>query len=178
LLFSVAVSIFNLRNTATLDLTPMATEQTIHAHQSEHFEDLRLSAKEFYTLLKKMIEEYRYPDVSCTPVTLKEGGLLSSKREYLRISKGRYNYYVCASPFGKSFFISWWLQENANTGANFAARFGRLGKAMAARLESKTYYELDTQLMFTSAINTLIKRAVEKVKADKGFRKDIDPAVV
>ena len=76
----------------------MATQTTVHAHQSEHFEDLQMSAKEFYLLLKNMIEEYRYPEVACTPVTLKEGGLFSSKREYLRISKERYNYYVCASP--------------------------------------------------------------------------------
>jgi hypothetical protein len=155
----------------------MATEQTIHAHQSEYFEDLRLSAKDFYMLLKKMIEEYRYPEVTCTPVTLKEGGVFSSKREYLRISKDRYNYYVCASPFGKSFFISWWLQEDANASANFAARFGLLGRAMANRLESKTYYERDTELMFTASINSLIKRAVEKIKTDKGFRKDIEHAV-
>jgi len=85
----------------TYFLTNMATETTVHAHQSQHFEDLQMSAKEFYGLLKKMIEEYRYPEVKCEPVTLSESGLFSSRREYLRISKGRYHYYVCASPFGK-----------------------------------------------------------------------------
>ena len=150
----------------------MATETTIHAHQSQHFEDLQLSAKEFYLLLKKMIEEYRYPEVSCTPTTLSEGGFFSSKREYLRISKQRYHYYVCASPFGKSFFISWWLKEDANTTANFTRRLGWLGRTVATRMESKTYYELDTELMFTSSINSIIKSAIEKIKADKGYRKD------
>jgi hypothetical protein len=150
----------------------MATEQTIHAHSYQHFEDLQMSAKEFYVLLKNMIEEYKYPDVACTPVTLKEGGMFSSRREYLRISKQRYNYYVCASPFGRSFFISWWLQEDANTSAKLAQKFGLLGKAVAQRMESKSYYELDTELMFTSSISSLIKMAVEKVKLDKGFRKD------
>lgn len=152
----------------------MATETTVHAHQSEHFEDLQMSAREFYTLLKGLIEEYKYPNVTCEPVTLKEGGIFSSKREYLRISKERYHFYVCASPFGKSFFISWWLQEDANTSANFAARFGLFGRAVANRMESKTYYELDTEKMFTASINSLIKRAVDKVKADKGYRKEIE----
>ncbi len=152
----------------------MATQPTVHAHHSQHFDDLQMSSIEFYKLLKTMIEEYKYPGVICTAVTLKEGGLLSSKREYLRISKERYHYYVCASPFGKSFFISWWLKEEANTAANFAQRFGLFGNAVANRLESKTYYELDTELMFTTAINAIIKTAVEKVKADKGYRKDIE----
>jgi hypothetical protein len=151
----------------------MATQPTVHAHHSQHFEDLQMSSKEFYLLLKTMIEEYKYPEVECTPMTLKEGGIFSSKREYLRISKERYHYYVCASPFGKSFFISWWLQEDANTAANVAQKFGALGKAVANRLESKTYYELDTELMFTTSINAIIKTAVEKVKVDKGYRKDV-----
>ena len=151
----------------------MAAQDTSHAHNSQHFEDLQMSAREFYTLLRRMIEEYQYPDVKCEPVTLSESGFFSSRREYLRISKQRYHYYVCASPFGRSFFISWWLQEDANATANFSRRFGWLGRAVAARMESKTYYEIDTELMFTSSINSIIKLAVERVKADKGYRKDV-----
>lgn len=151
----------------------MAAQTTVHAHQSQHFEDLQMSAREFYVLLKGMIEEYKYPDVLCEPVTLSEAGLFSSKREYLRISKQRYHYYVCASPFGKSFFISWWLKEDAYTAANVTRKFGWFGRTIAARMESKTYYEIDTELMFTSSINSIIKIAVEKVKADKGYRKDL-----
>ena len=153
----------------------MASQTTVHAHNTQHFEELQLSSTEFYVLLRSMITAYKYPDVTCTPVTLKESGIFSSKREYLRISKQRYHYYVCASPFGRSFFISWWLQEDAHTAANVAQKFGWFGKAVASRLESKTYYELDTELMFTSSINAIIKAAVEKVKADKGFR--IDKAI-
>jgi len=154
----------------------MASQTTVHAHQSQHFEDLQMSSREFYMLLKDMIEEYKYPDITCTPVTLKESGIFSSRREYLRISRQRYHYYVCASPFGKSFFISWWLQEDANTTANVTKKVGWLGRTIAARMESKTYYELDTQQMFTSSISSIIKMAIEKVKADKGYRKDIPVA--
>jgi hypothetical protein len=150
----------------------MASQTTVHTHNSQHFEDLQMSAREFYTLLKTMIEEFKYPEVKCTPVTLKEAGFFSSQREYLRISKERYNYYVCASPFGRSFFISWWLQEDANTAANVTRKVGWLGRVIAAQMESKTYYQRDTELMFTESINSIIKLAVEKVKADKGYRKD------
>ncbi|HEY5325385.1 MAG TPA: hypothetical protein VIJ27_00145 [Mucilaginibacter sp.] len=42
----------------------MATSTTVHAHQSQYFEDLQMSAREFYTLLKTMIEEYQYPNMT------------------------------------------------------------------------------------------------------------------
>jgi hypothetical protein len=151
----------------------MPTPTTIHAHNSQHFEDLKLSSREFYTLLKDMIEAYQYPGVVCSPVTLQENGIFSSKREYLSISKGRYHYYVCAAPFGKSFFISWWLKEDAHTSANVAEQFGWFGRKVAARLESKSFYEIDTETMFTASISAIIKLAVEKVKTDKGYRKDL-----
>ena len=48
-----------------------------------------------------------------------------------------------------------------------------LGRVIAQRMESKTYYELDTEQMFTSSINAIIKMAIEKVKADKGYRSDL-----
>jgi hypothetical protein len=35
--------------------------------------------------------------------------LLSAKREYLRIIRGKYSFDVCAAPFGTGFFFSWWL---------------------------------------------------------------------
>ena len=151
----------------------MASQTTVHSHQSQYFEDLQMSSREFYLLLKNMIEEYRYPDVICTPVTLKEGGIFSSKRDYMRISRQRYHFFVCASPFGRSFFISWWLQEDANKVANAAAKVGMLGRVIAQRMESKTYYELDTEQMFTSSINAIIKMAIEKIKADRGYRSDL-----
>jgi hypothetical protein len=148
----------------------MASETTVHAHKYQHFEDLQLSTKDFYTLVRDLVEEYRYPGVTCTPVNMKEAGLFSSSRDYLRISKGRHHYFVCASPFGRSFFISWWLQEDEYTAANVARKIPWLGAALASRMESKTFYEIDTQLMFTTSINSLIGVAVERVKMTKGFK--------
>lgn len=146
----------------------MATVDTVHSHSYQHFEDLQLSSNDFYSLLEKLIKEYQYPDVVCTRQSQKEGGLLSSKREFLCITRKRHSFFVCASPFGKSFFISWWHQEDANTAANIAGKF--FGTAVANRMEAKNYYQLDTELMFTQSITAIIKMAVEKVKADHGFR--------
>lgn len=147
----------------------MATVDTIHDHGYELFENLQLSANEFYTTLGNMIREYQYPDVECRVEELKEGGWLSAKRQYYTIAWNRHKFLVCASPFGKSFFISWWHQEDANRGASLAANFGRLGKAMAGSMESKTFFEVDSQIMFINCITAIIKAAINRVKADKGY---------
>lgn len=156
----------------------MSSQPTIHAHHYQHFEDLQMSSNEFYSMLEKMIVEYKYPEVQCKQVTLRESGLFSSSRAYLKISRKLYNYYVCAAPFGKSFFISWWLKEDENTAANVAAKIPLFGKAFAQRIESKTYYQLDSELMFTQSIHSIIKAAVTKIMADKGFRADTVPGTV
>jgi hypothetical protein len=147
----------------------MATETAILDHGYQHFESLQLSANEFYTMLEKLIEEYQYPNVTCQIEELKQGGMFSAKRKYLSIKWERHTYYVCASPFGKSFFISWWHKEGANTGASIASKFGSLGKAVAGNMETKSFFEVDNELMFNNCITSIIKMAIEKVKADKGF---------
>ncbi|MEO8886669.1 MAG: hypothetical protein ABI367_11440 [Mucilaginibacter sp.] len=149
----------------------MATANTVHNHSYQHFEDLQMSAEEFYAMLEKMIKEYEYPDITLSRRKLKEGGLLSSNRIYLCISREYLNYYVCAAPYGRSFYISWWLQEDAHTASNVAEKVPLIGKAIAQRMEDKTYYQLDTELMFIQSISSIVRKAVEKVKADHGFRK-------
>ncbi|HTE01630.1 MAG TPA: hypothetical protein VK668_20220 [Mucilaginibacter sp.] len=154
----------------------MASQPTIHAHHYQHFENLQLSSNDFYTILETMIKEYQYPDVICKRATLKERGIFSSSREYLKISRSLYNFYVCAAPFGKSFFISWWLKEDANTTANVAEKVPWFGKIFAEQIESKSYYQLDSELMFTNSIHSIIKLAVGKVLKEYGLRTDATPA--
>ena len=148
----------------------MPSVATLHDHSYQHFEDLQLSSNEFYAMLEKMIGEYQYPDLTLSRRNIKEGGMLSAKREYLCITRDYQNFYVCAAPYGRSFFISWWLQEDAHTATNIAEKVPLFGKTIAQRMESKTYYQLDTELMFVHSINSIVKRAVEKVKADHGHR--------
>jgi hypothetical protein len=143
----------------------MATK-ILHAHNYRHFEYLQLSAKEFYLALATLIEDYQYPDVSCKTTTIKEKGFFSSKREYLHIAWQQYHYYVCACPFGRSFFISWYLQEES--GIDLFDGF--LNKLFGGSKRDKTFYERDTELMFTQSIMAIIEMVIQKVKAEHGHR--------
>jgi hypothetical protein len=149
----------------------MATVDTLHSHTYQHFEDLQMSSDEFYTMLEALIKDYKYPDIEVSRRDLKEGGLFSSKRTYLCVTRGYQNFYVCAAPYGRSFFISWWLQEDAHTASNIAEKVPVFGKAIAAKMESKSFYQIDTELMFLQSISSVVKAAVEKIKADHGFRR-------
>jgi len=142
----------------------------VHTHSYRHFSDLQLSAQTFYSELNEAILSYEHPGVVCGVGPLGEGGWFSAQREYMRIKKGRYHYYVCAAPFGRSFFISWWLEEQDTFLIAFIASIPFIGRWLAGKTRAKTFFEMDSELMFTESIQFHIKAAVAKLMAEHGFR--------
>jgi hypothetical protein len=49
------------------------------------------------------LEERQVPDLKYARVEWPEGGMLSDRREYLRITRERLD--VCGAPFGTGFFV-------------------------------------------------------------------------
>ena len=68
--------------------------------------DLNTSVREFYDAVEKELKERKVPDLESHRVEWNEGGLLSAKREYLRLTRERLVFDICAAPFGTSFFFS------------------------------------------------------------------------
>ena len=64
------------------------------------------STKEFYDAVEKELKERQLPGLDLFHVEFSEGGVLSAKREYLRMTRERLIFDVCASPFGTSYFFS------------------------------------------------------------------------
>ena len=137
---------------------------------SYHFPDLQYSSKEFYDKLTALIKEYEFPDVTVKVVNYAEGGLFSSRREYLSICRNGHQYDVCAAPFGKSFFISWWLTESKSALPGVLAKIPVFGNAMARQAETKTFFQIDTQAIFKSSMDATLKLAIEQVCENKGLR--------
>jgi hypothetical protein len=86
---------------------PKPAEVISHWHHS--IEDFSASAVEFYRSVEATLKAKEAPAVSTEVVEWNESGILSAKRDYLRISYGRYSFDLCAAPFGRDFFFSWWL---------------------------------------------------------------------
>jgi hypothetical protein len=69
-------------------------------------ENFSTSTDEFYHAIQEELFEKKTPDIEISRELFAEGGLLSSKREYLRMRRERLLFDVCAAPFGTSFFFS------------------------------------------------------------------------
>lgn len=64
------------------------------------------SSKEFYAAVENELQERQVPGLEIHHVDFAEGGVLSQKREYLRMTRERLVFDICAAPFGTSYFFS------------------------------------------------------------------------
>lgn len=64
------------------------------------------STKEFYESIERELKERKVPSLDIASVEFAEGGIMSSKREYLRMTRERLVFDICAAPFGTAFFFS------------------------------------------------------------------------
>jgi hypothetical protein len=85
--------------------------ESVISHWYQLFEEFRTSSLDFYSDVEKAIRRREVPDVSTTRIELKEGGAFTAKREYLRVTRRRHAFDICAAPFGTGFFFSSWLTE-------------------------------------------------------------------
>jgi hypothetical protein len=69
-------------------------------------ENFQTSPQDFYASIEKALQERKVPGLEAARVEFAEGGLLSAKREYLRLTRERLVFDICAAPFGTSFFFS------------------------------------------------------------------------
>jgi hypothetical protein len=80
-------------------------------HWPKLIERLQYSPQEFYAKIEQALAERKVPDPKFNRVDWPEGGILSDRREYLRISRERLIFDICGAPFGSGFFVSIWMGE-------------------------------------------------------------------
>jgi hypothetical protein len=84
----------------------MPRKPAIVSHWHQLYENFSTSSRDFYAAVEEAIKKRKLPDLSFSRVTWKESGVLSAKREYLRVARGRLHWDICAAPFGTGFFFS------------------------------------------------------------------------
>lgn len=136
------------------------------SHWSHFFQSFTLSSNEFYSTVDRIISEHQMPNTKVARTTLKEGGMFSANREYLRIQHGNLVFDICAAPFGTDFFISWWLYETEGT-ATSLLKNTKLGGFLKAREQARTFFQADEEEMFRSCVHECILEAVAKVTEGK-----------
>ena len=99
----------------------MAESLEVIGHWHQSVEALSTSTLDFYAAVEKALGNKEVPDLRIERTTFSEHGILSAKREYLRVRYGRLYFDICGAPFGKDFFFSWWLVKRT---PGFAALWG------------------------------------------------------
>lgn len=137
---------------------------SVHIHRYYHFEDFQLSSKEFYATMHEIITERTFPSVSAKVVALSTGSMLDQRREYLEVKHKDMVFYICAAPFGKNFFISYWLKDISD---GCLIVFWR---RVFGYVERKTFYQIDQEAMFYESIHNALMKGITKVATTKGLR--------
>ncbi len=134
----------------------------------QHFFDgLELSTQEFYTKVEAAIRE-RKVNVDFAKESFLQSHIFSAKREYLRVSKGEYVFFICAAPFGTGTFISQWLCIKREDMLN---RIPLLNKLAGKDREDKSFYQIDTEGMYRMAIHSALLSVIDEITNAKGIRK-------
>lgn len=140
----------------------------IVSHWYHLIEGLQCSSQAFYTAVEQAVSHRQLPDVRVSRVDHREGGILSAKREYLRVRRNEHVFDICAAPFGPGgFFVSWWLGTLPDSPW---AQLPVIGWIFTHVLKPITYYKLDTALMFQESIRGAVLEVLDRATKAKGLR--------
>jgi len=142
----------------------------IVSHWSNMVQGLTCSSKELYESIEQGLQAHKLADIKIERVNFSEGGMFSSKREYLQIRRNDLVFHVCAAPFGNGFFVSSWLGEIQKGFWAFVARIPILGFFVRSVLKPLTYYKADTESMFRSLTHAAVLQALDAVVSNQGLR--------
>jgi hypothetical protein len=133
------------------------------------FKGTPISPQSFYQIVEELIEERQLSQIQLSRITYVQAGLFSARREYLRVKYKEYLFDICAAPFAKNLFVSWWLSELGSPLFDLCKRIPVIGLFVTKR--AKTFFELDTENMFKECIQECVNIAVSQVTEMKGQRK-------
>lgn len=81
------------------------------SHWPHLISELQASPLDFFSSVEEAIKRRQIPGAKTSRVTWPEGDAFSTRRQYLRVRRGKLVLDLCAAPFGTGFFVSWWLGE-------------------------------------------------------------------
>jgi hypothetical protein len=87
----------------------LGKDADVISHWHHPIANFQTSPLEFYAAVELALKPKQIPDYSVCRVDWREGGVLTARREYLRVQRGKVAFDICAAPFGTDFFFSSWL---------------------------------------------------------------------
>ena len=134
---------------------------------NNYFPFSSMSSEEFYKLVEGIVGEHEYPGLTVSRKNHKEGGFFSSERQYLRVQRGDLVFDICAAPFGKDFYVSWWLFETEDAIRRFF-KGSMVANFLAQRASNRTFYQADVEAIFRESIHSCVLQAIEHITNETG----------
>lgn len=139
-------------------------------HWNTLIPDFHFPTQEFYARLSEELQIHGIDDIYLAEKEFLEGGILSGKRLYLRVSWREYNYDCCLAPFGDSTFASWWLFGQKGAIESFVSRIPFIGNFLSNMFFPTTYYMADTSSMFMKFAHASVLKVIDEITKESGAR--------
>jgi hypothetical protein len=137
--------------------------------------DFDTSTKEFYEAIERDLEARKLTGLEISRIEYAEGGLLSAKREYLRLRRERNVFDICSAPFGTTWFFSCRCSEIPMTLALWEAALILLAAAALVWFYANVFGWIAGPVLFAASLLSLLLVMRNSVKL--GLQ-DIDAAVL
>jgi hypothetical protein len=150
---------------------PQKETQEHLSHWYHLIHGLNHSPGTFYDALEKRIGEKEIPGLEMGRVTFNEKGLLSGRREYLRVVRGDLVFDICGAPFGKdAFFVSYWLGSLPKGGCltSLLVLIPLVGFFFEKSLSPMTYFQMDSAMMFQDTIHGIVLGLADELSSQEG----------
>jgi hypothetical protein len=139
------------------------------SHWQHYFKNFNMSSDAFYVKVENVLKAQQLPETKGFRTKHKEGGMWSASREYLTIQHADLVFDICAAPFGKNFFVSWWLYETEGTLQTLFKSTG-IGNYLRERAAKRTFFEIDGENMFRECVHQALLEAIDAIGEEKGFK--------
>lgn len=146
-------------------------DDIVLAHWYHRFDQFSFSTQEFYERLSAELHRRQMPDVALSRVGYPEGGPLSPKRDYYKVSRGEHTFVLCAAPFGIDFFVSWWLLETPGCLSGCLTAFIPW---IAIFTRRTTFYKEDTSLVFRDVVHQAVLNTIDGIFANQEKKPEFD----
>lgn len=139
---------------------------------AQRVDGLQARPSEVYKAIEAEVREQNMPGVVMKVVSWNQAGILSDKRDYLRIRWGDLTVDLCVAPFGNGVFISSWLSEHPKPLVSFLfsvplIRF--LVYGLRQLFDPVTYYKIDSASMFMGAVQSSVLKVIDQLTAEQGL---------
>lgn len=137
------------------------TPVLIKSKWQHFFFEYQFSSEEFYQKVEEKLKELNLPKTRFDTETFFERHLLSAKRNYLTVTRNEFVFFISSAHFGSGSFVSWWFTEEREGILN---KLPFISKWLLGRnRKRKTFYQMDSEAMFKTAIHGVVLEVVEEM---------------